>query len=66
MEGWGGAKQDWVEKWEWEGAGSIGEPFWFLVSGQDTSLGPQLTTLPAQSPEGASPEAPIMLQWRGQ
>lgn len=45
--------------------GSIGEPFWFLVSGHDASLRPQLTTLPAQSPEGASPKAPMMLQWRG-
>lgn len=31
-----------------KGESSVGEPFRFLVSGQDTPPGPQLTALPAQ------------------
>lgn len=40
---------------------SISEPFWFLVSGQDTPPGAQLAALPAQPSEEASPKAPAML-----
>lgn len=50
----GGGRAGW-------GAGSVGEPFWVLVSDQDTTPSPRPTALPALSSEEASAEASVIL-----
>lgn len=47
--------------WDAGSVESVGEPFWVLVSGQNTPPRPQPTALPALTSEEASPEATAIL-----